>query len=300
MNISRNQHTLASVCEVRGKGYWSGDEVRIVMRPAEKNTGIVLVRSDLPGEPSCPAHVSFRSDAGLRTNLTNGEARFQMVEHLLAALYAFEIDNCRVEINAEELPGLDGSSRPYVSAIQSSGLIIQAAERQRLVIEQLITLHDGAAWITASPAASGVSQFGYQLAFDHPGEIPNQCYSFACTPRRFAHEIAPARTFVTETQAKSLQGRGVAEHVSYQDLLVFGESGPIDNELRFVNECARHKTLDLVGDLSLAGVELIGRFTSHRGGHQLNGRMAKALYELAALSKSAHSNCVFSESRDVA
>ena len=199
----------------------------------------------------------------------------------MAALYAMEIDNCIVEIDSVELPGLDGSSQAYIEALTSSGLIIQPAPRERLVIDQLITLREGDASITASPVTAGTSHFGYKLAFDHPGEIADQSFGFQCTPNRFSHHVAPARTFVTKQQADQLHARGVAKHVSYRDLLVFGQDGPIDNELRYGNECARHKTLDLVGDLALAGVELVGKFVSNRGGHRLNGRMARALYELA-------------------
>jgi UDP-3-O-acyl N-acetylglucosamine deacetylase len=251
------------------------------MRPAPADTGILLVRSDLPGRPSCPASIGHRTDAKLRTNVSRGDAKFEMIEHLMAALYAMEVDNCIVEISGLELPGLDGSSKPYIDALSGAGLIIQAAERPRLVIEQLITLREGSSWISASPVATGVGHFGYQLAFDQPGPISNQNYGFSCTPVRFSRDVASARTFVTEEQAKSLHARGVAKHVSCHDLLVFGDDGPIDNEVRFPNECARHKALDLVGDLALVGVELVGKFVSRRGGHSLNGRMAKALYDLA-------------------
>ena len=283
---SRNQHTIASACEVAGRGYWSSRHVRVVIHPASANTGIQLLRSDQPGRPTCPAHVTSRCDAKLRTNIGRDGARFEMVEHLMAALYAMEIDNCVVEIDSCELPGLDGSSRPYVEALSEAGLVIQAAERPRLVIEQLITLREGNSWITASPLATGGGHFGYQLAFDQPGPIGDQNFGFTCSPIRFSRDVAPARTFVTQQQAETFQSQGVATHVSYQDLLVFGENGPIDNELRFKNECARHKTLDLVGDLALVGVDLIGKFVSYRGGHRLNGRMALALHELAVQSQS--------------
>ena len=103
----------------------------------------------------------------------------------------------------------------------------------------MITLREGSSWIAASPVASGVSYFGYQLSFDHKGAIPNQNYGFACTPIRFSREVASARTFVTEQQAKALHASGVAKHVSYEDLLVFGDDGPIENQVRFKNECAR-------------------------------------------------------------
>lgn len=281
MDITRNQHTIASECRVEGTGYWSAKDVTVVMRPADANTGIRLIRNDLPGNPECPAHVSFRNDASLRTNLANGAAKFEMVEHLLAALYALEIDNCIVEVDSHELPGLDGSSQPFTDALVDAGLVIQAAERPRLVIDQMITVRDGDAWISASPTTAGQTQFGYELIFDRDQGIPNQSFSTTCTPRRFSLELSPCRTFVTESQAQSLHAKGIATHVGYEDLLVFGENGPINNQLHFPNECARHKTLDLIGDLALTGVELVGKFTSHRGGHQLNGKLSAALYQLA-------------------
>ncbi len=281
MNLSRNQHTIATHCEVRGRGYWTAADVRVVMRPAPLGTGIQLIRRDLPGQPECRAHVAQRTDANLRTNVSSGPAKFEMIEHLMAALYAMEIDNCNVEIDSMELPGLDGSSKPYIEALSQAGLVIQAAQQPQLVIEQLITLRDGASWISASPSPTGTGQFSYHLDFDTPGLIPSQSFSFACSPMRFARELSDARTFVTKTQADQLHAQGVAKHVTYQDLLVFGDDGPIDNALRYPNECARHKTLDLVGDLALTGIDLIGKFVSYRGGHQLNGRMARALYDLA-------------------
>ena len=152
MKTPRNQQTLASECTVSGTGYWSGKQVQVRLLPADPSTGILLVRTDLPDQPSCPAHVDYRDNARLRTNLVRGAARFQMVEHVLAPLYAMQIDNCIVEIDGEEFPGLDGSSRHYTDAIQIAGATLQAATRRRLVIEQMITLHDGASWIAASPS----------------------------------------------------------------------------------------------------------------------------------------------------
>lgn len=283
---ARHQHTIASECKLSGIGYWSAKRVSVVMHPAPVNTGIVLVRSDLPSQPTCLAHVSNRTDARLRTNLNDGAASFEMIEHLMAALYALEIDNCLVEIDSWELPGLDGSSQPYVDVLSKAGLIIQAQLKQRLVIDQVITLREGDTWITASPSANGESHFGYQLAFDKAGPICNQSHGINCTPGRFTRELCDARTFVTEQQAQQLHASGVATHVGYHELLVFGDDGPIDNELRYRNECARHKTLDLIGDLALVGVELVGKFVSHRGGHHLNGKMAKALWDLAAQTRS--------------
>lgn len=282
VNPSRNEHTIAVSCEVSGRGYWSGKGVQVIVHPAALGTGVRLIRSDLPTVPVCDAHVSRRYDARLRTNLANGEAEFQMVEHLMAALYALEIDNCICEINAEELPSLDGSSSEFVKQLGSAGLIVQAAPRKQLVIRDRYRIGTMDGWVEAVPSRAGESYFEYQLSFDDQTPIAPQGFGVELSPNRFIREVASARTFVTKAQADQIRESGRASHVTNQDLLVIGSDGPIDNEYRFRNECARHKTLDLIGDLSLAGVELIGRFTSFRGGHNLNGQMASLLAELAA------------------
>lgn len=288
VNPSRNEHTIASSCEVVGRGYWSGKHVRVVCNPSPAGSGITLVRSDLPDRPSCPALTQYAYDANFRTNLCNGDAKFAMVEHLMAALSGLEIDNCVVEIDAEELPGLDGSSLAFAEALIDAGLIVQAAIRRRLVVERPIRVEADGCWIDALPlvtAVSGVEQgayYEYRLDYEDSGVVPPQTFGVLSTPQRFASDIAGARTFVTADQAAMLRSQGVASHVTNQDLVVLGPDGPVDNTFRFDNECARHKTLDLIGDLALAGVDLAGHFVSYRGGHILNGRMASELATLAA------------------
>ncbi|WP_146594860.1 UDP-3-O-acyl-N-acetylglucosamine deacetylase [Novipirellula galeiformis] len=282
MTPSRNEHTIAVSCEVRGRGYWSGRDVRVVMNPAPVGTGIRLVRSDLPSAPSCLASVANRHDANLRTILQDGAARFEMVEHLMAAMVGLEIDNCLVEIDAEELPGLDGSAAAFVESLRTAGLIIQSQPKRRLTVRERIYVNSQTGWIEATPPIDGHTSYEYRLSFDGPSPILDQAYALRMSPHRFIRDVAPARTFVTESQAGLLREQGVASHVTNQDLLVIGDHGPIENSLRFADECARHKVLDLIGDLALANVELVGTFVSYRGGHNLNGRMAQQLAELAA------------------
>lgn len=277
MKSSRSEHTIAVTCQVQGRGYWTGEPVSVIMHPAEAGSGIRLVRPDLPGQPECQAHIDAAEEIHFRTNLCSGAARFEMVEHLLAALAALEIDNCCVEVNGLELPGLDGSSQPYVEALQHAGLIIQARTRTRLVINETFRVENEGCWIEASPSPDGQTQLEYRLSFDDDTPIKPQSYAVAITPFRFTRQLAAARTFVTERQAQLLRDRGVGRHVTNQDLLVFGHQGVIENHLRFPNECARHKTLDMIGDLSLVGADLIGRFVSFRGGHLLNAKMAREL-----------------------
>jgi UDP-3-O-acyl-N-acetylglucosamine deacetylase len=213
-----------------------------------------------------------------------------MVEHLMAAIAALEIDNCLVEIDGEEFPALDGSSLDFARALSHSGLVIQASPKRTLVIGQRYRVGTPEGWIEAVPAKNGEAFFEYQLSFDDGTPIQDQTFSFELTPARFLREVASARTFVTEKQAAEIRGTGMAAHVTNQDLLIIGKDGPIDNEFRFDNECARHKTLDLVGDLALTGVDLVGRFTSYRGGHALNGAMAGLLSDLVASNQQTQHN----------
>ena len=290
----RNEHTIATSCEILGRGYWTGKEVCVQIHPAAHGTGVKLVRTDLPSQndqcdnqpaslqhPHCDALVVNRHDAALRTNLVSGQAKFQMVEHLMAAIAALEIDNCIVEINGEEFPALDGSCLAFAEALSHAGLIIQASPKKTLVIRERHRVGSPNGWIEALPPNRHESYFEYNLGYDDDTPIQPQSFSIELTPDRFLREVASARTFVTEAQATQIRESGVASHVSNQDLLVIGQHGPIDNQLRFDNECARHKTLDLIGDLALAGIELKGRFTSYRGGHTLNGAMATVLSDLA-------------------
>lgn len=264
--------------------------VTVAIHPAPMGTGVRLISSDLASNEVCPANVGFRTDASLRTNLECGTAKFQMVEHLMAALHGLEIDNCLVEIDAEELPALDGSCQGFVQKLRSAGLIVQARQRARLVIQDRYRIGSPEGWIEASPAKRGESYYEYQLSFDDDTPIAPQAFGIELTPDRFVRQVAPARTFVTEKQAAQIRSAGLAAHVSNQDLLVLGPDGPIDNRLRFDNECARHKTLDLIGDLALSGLELVGRFTSFRGGHQLNGKMASRLCQIASQHQQSADN----------
>ena len=281
VNPSRNQHTLAVSCEVHGRGYWTGKHVRVAIHPASINSGIRFVRTDMEEPNDCEASASHREEASLRTNLLNGNVRFQMVEHLMAALAALEIDNCVVEIDGEELPALDGSSHGYVESLSQAGLIIQAAEKKRLVIQEKVRIERDASWVELSPVHHGETYFEYRLSFDDHTPIQPQTFGLNLTPDRFIREVAPARTFVTADQAAAIRSKGLAGHVTNHDLLVIGDEGPIENEYRYKDECARHKTLDLIGDLALSGVEFVGRAVSFRGGHSLNGRVAERLLELS-------------------
>lgn len=277
----RNEHTIAERVRVSGRGYWTGRGVNVHFVPASIGTGIRFVRTDLSDSPEIPVGLTTRTDQSLRTNVAVGEAKVEMIEHAMAALYALEIDNCVVEIDGGELPGLDGSSAAYVDALRSAGLVMQASQKKQLVVDRTIRIGTAANWLEASPSPDGRMHVEYHLDYGPDSPVRPQEFTAAVTPDIFVRELAPARTFVTAEQAANLRSSGVASHVTDRDLLVFDHRGPVNNLLRFPDECARHKALDMVGDLALVGADLIGKFTSHRGGHQLNGLMAEQLCKIA-------------------
>lgn len=280
MDRRRNQHTLSRPARLVGRGYWSGREVTLSFYPATVNTGIEFVRTDLPGCPAVKARCENRSDAQLRTVLQRGPARVEMVEHVMAALYGLEIDNCRVEISGAEVPGFDGSSLPIIDQLRRSGLLMQAALAPSLVIDRFSRLGDADCWIEVAPATDGLLTVDYRLDYGASSPVPEQSYSVAVTPDAFIRELAPARTFVTAEQAQQLRAKGLGCHVTDDELVIFDASGP-RRPLRLDSECARHKALDMVGDLALSGCRIVGRITSYRGGHRLNAEAAEHLCDIA-------------------
>ncbi len=278
MRAFRFQQTLSRPCQVTGRGYWSSQPITVTFLPAPVGTGVQFVRTDLPGQPRLKAVADHRIDMSLRTRLVNGPAMVDMVEHVLAALYALKIDNVEVHCNNCEMPGLDGSSHAYTLALESAGREVQRTERETLVLAQPMRVGNDSQWVVAYPAppSQGLT-VEYQLDYGPTSSISACAYTCPINEFTFVNELAEARTFLTQAEAEHLQSKGVAQHVTTRDLLVFGNDGPIDNALRYPDECARHKALDLLGDLALAGVDIVARIVAHRSGHQLNGQLAGQL-----------------------
>ena len=274
--LARNQHTIAATASVEGFGYWSGYDVRVEFRPAEENAGIVFVRSDLDGCPRIVASVSSRQESPLRTTLRCGGAGVDMIEHIMAALVGLQVDNCEVWVDQAEMPGCDGSSLPFVEALLGAGIVEQSAERACLVVRQSIRLGNDESWIEVTPHATGTARFGYDLDYGD-GPIGRQSLEVDLTPEMFVSELAPSRTFVREEEAEALRSQGLGRRATYRDLLVFGPDGPLENQLRFSDECVRHKILDMVGDIALAQCDVIGRFRAYRSGHRLNAALLSEL-----------------------
>jgi UDP-3-O-acyl N-acetylglucosamine deacetylase len=277
MYTARNQRTIAAPVVVQGVGYWSGEDVRVEFRAAPADTGIVFVRSDLPGAPRIPATVEHRVEIPRRTALQCGTATVEMIEHIMAALSGQQVDNCEIWVDRREMPGCDGSCLPFVDAIKRAGTVQQNAVRRRLVIGRAVRIGGPESWVEARPCCSGQTVLKYELDYGSGSPIGRQSLEISLSPRHFHMNLAPSRTFVLESEAAAMKAQGLGQRATFKDLLVFGSRGPIDNHLRFPDECVRHKLADLVGDLALAGCDLIGRFSAFRSGHRLNAELVRAI-----------------------
>lgn len=273
----RRQQTIARPAVVEGFGYWSGQDVRVEFRPAAADAGVTFVRGDLARPVRIRGVVSNRVETPRRTTLRFGGASVEMVEHIMAALGGLGIDNCEVWVNASEMPGLDGSSLPYVNALTAAGVVEQNVTRPTLVVREVTRLGNDESWVEARPGTSSGLTLKFHLDYGAGNAIGRQTLSLPVTVDSFRRELAPSRTFMLKAEADWLRAQGLGRRASLKDLLVFDADGPIENELRFRDECVRHKALDLIGDLSLAGCDLVAHIIAYRSGHRLNAELVRVL-----------------------
>lgn len=289
-----SQKTLASPARVDGIGLFTGKKSVVVIHPAPTGHGIAFQRTDIPGSAPIPAHASNVIARPRRTALGTASASVETVEHILSALAGLGIDNALIHVEGPEIPMGDGSASPFVEAITRAGIIDQQTRRAFIAPPAPLSVQDGPATITYSPpppgAAEGTLELTYVLDYADAAGLPRQAYTCTISPQHFAREVAPARTFSTQAEAEAASRAGMFAHVSPRDMLVIGPSGPIDNAYRFTDEPARHKLLDLLGDLMLAGGPVAGRIVAVRSGHTLNQSMARALAEACA-SQSNPTTC---------
>lgn len=273
------QRTLRRPATVSGVGYWSGQATRVEMRPAPAGAGIVFVRDDLPVPVRIPVSLECRVEAVARTNLAVAGVGVQMVEHALSALAGLGVDCCAIHVTAEELPGLDGSAQAFVEAIDAAGVEDLGAPVEPIVVDRTVRLGDETNWIEAAPPRWAGLSIDYELDYGESA-IGRQRLALQVTPESYRDQLAAARTFLSSEEAAALQAAGLGLGVGHRDLLVFGPDGPIDNALRWPDECVRHKMLDLVGDLSLAGRPVHASIRASRSGHKLNAALAAKLVAL--------------------
>ncbi len=275
----RHQRTLARPAEVRGVGFITGAQSRLRFLPAAPDTGVAFVRTDLPNRPTFAARPDKVTDTNRRTTLGSAESGVTLVEHALAALAGLRIDNCTIEIDAPEPPGLDGSASGFAEVLVAAGVALQSAHRAIWAATQPVVVTQNGATIGLHPpttASLGLTA-SYILDYGPRSPIVRQSFTTELTPETFAREIASCRTFLLEDEARELLAEGIGRHLTPDQLLVFGPRGPIENRLRFADEPARHKVLDLVGDLALCGFDLVGHVVAYRSGHALNVALATTL-----------------------
>ena len=284
MSVARRQRTLVRPVSVTGFGYFSGRDIRVEFWPAAEHAGITFVRHDIGGAARVPASAALRIDMPRRTTLELNGIRVEMVEHVLAALAGMRVDNCEVWVDAAEMPGCDGSSRSFVEAIDAAGVVEQRSPVRQIVVGRSVRVGDDDSWIEAQPPRSAGLSISFELDYGEQTAIGRQLFAIDVTPDSFRREVASCRTFIPEEAAKGILSQGIGKRVTSRDLLVFGPHGPIDNTLRFPDECVRHKLLDVIGDLALTGCEVVGHVVGHRCGHQLHAELAKRLLEQVEVS----------------
>ena len=273
----RLQHTLSKSVFLSGIGLHSGSLGSIAIHPAPANTGIIFVKQVGDTIEACPATIQFLGQTDHCTTLQFGDFQVQTVEHVLSALAGLEIDNAYVELQGHEIPAADGSAAPFVEILQNGAPIAQEEPRSYIKIVQPIHVKDGQRSISVFPSA--LPHISYFIDFPHP-MIQQQDYQHSCTPQEFTRNISPARTFAFRKEVEFLWSRGLGLGGSLNNTVVFSETGLVnEDDLRFHNECIRHKVLDLIGDLSLIGFPIIGHFQAKRAGHLLHTQLVRAILE---------------------
>ena len=266
------QTTIDKTVSYTGVGLHSGRDVHMVLEPAEPDTGIVFVRTDMPDKPRVRAIATNVTSTLRATTIEENGVKMFTIEHLMSAFHALKIDNCLVNIDAEEPPVADGSSLCFVNLLQEAGILTQDKPRQEMVIDKLYKVEDGDKFVLAIPYD------GFRVSFTsinpHP-LIGIQYGDYDITPESFTKEIAPARTIAYEAEIEALRKMGLGLGGTIENVIVYNDEGWM-NPLHYPDELVRHKILDIVGDLRLAGV-VKGHFIAVKSGHALNTTMAKLL-----------------------
>jgi UDP-3-O-[3-hydroxymyristoyl] N-acetylglucosamine deacetylase len=269
------QRTLRRSISCTGIGLHSGNKVTLSLKPAPADFGIRFRRTDLGGL-EIPATVQHLAGINYATGLSRDAATVETVEHLLSALVSLGVDNVLVELSQPEVPIMDGSAAPFVYLIHEAGVKRLAPPRRYLKIVRPISLSRGDKRIAVYPSEH--FKVTYSIAFDHP-LLRHQSRTMRINEDSFVEEIAPARTFGFLKEVEMLRQQGLALGGSLENAIVIGDTGVLNNGLRFDDEFVRHKILDVIGDLALVGHPLIGHVVAHRGGHALHTAFAAQLLE---------------------
>ena len=271
------QRTIRRSISCTGIGLHSGNKVTLSLKPAPADFGIRFRRTDLGGV-EIPATVQHLAGINYATGLSRDAATVETVEHLLSALVSLGIDNVVVELSQPEVPIMDGSAAPFVYLINEAGVKRLAPPRRYLKVVRPISLSRGDKRIAIYPSEH--FKVTYSIAFDHP-LLRHQSRTMRIDEDSFVEDIAPARTFGFLKEVEMLRQQGLALGGSLENAIVIGDTGVLNNALRFDDEFVRHKILDVIGDLALIGHPIIGHVVAHRGGHALHTAFAAQVLDEA-------------------
>ena len=278
--------TIAQPVTLEGTGLFSARPCAMVISPNETDTGILfelgeeLIPAHIESLSLRPVHPVFAQLKPRCTSIGNDTHTIATIEHIMSALVGLGVTDAHVLIQSEdhhaEIPILDGSSLPFARAIIHAGLTTLDSEIEPIVLRETIVIEEGDASIVIEP--SDTPRYRYTL--EYPGTpIPDATVEWRGDRDAYLEQVAPARTFSLEHEAQQMQGAGLFTHLTTSDMLVIGQRGPIDNAYRLEDECARHKLLDLIGDLALAGAPILASISATRSGHAMAHRAARAILD---------------------
>jgi len=273
------QRTLKQAAKVTGIGLHSGKKVTLTLRPAPENTGIIYARTDLNPVVYFPASADSIRDTTLCTCMINDDGvRISTVEHLNAAMSALGLDNLIVEVDAPEIPIMDGSASPFIYLLLDAGIEEQNAPKKFIRIKQTVRVEEGDKWAEFKPYSHGL-KLDFTIDFTHPmitKEVRN--YKMEFSAQHFIQQLSRARTFTFMKDVEYLQSIGLALGGSLDNAIVLDEYRILNEEgLRFKDELVRHKMLDAVGDLFMCGYNILGDFKAYKSGHGLNNKLLRAV-----------------------
>lgn len=273
------QRTLKKVIHATGVGLHNGEKVTLTLRPALINTGIIFKRVDLPQPNEIKASPEAVHDTRMCSALEQDGARVATVEHLMSALAGLGVDNVLIEVNAPEIPIMDGSSGPFVFLLQEAGLVEQNAAKKFIRILKNVEVIDGDKWVRFEPYHG--FKIDFTIDFNHPVfEHSGNHVQIDFAEDSYIKEISRARTFGFMHEVEYLRSNGLARGGSLENAIVLDEYRVLNNDgLRYEDEFAKHKVLDAIGDLYMLGYPILGAFYAHKSGHALNNKLLRALLQ---------------------
>ncbi|MBI5409573.1 MAG: UDP-3-O-acyl-N-acetylglucosamine deacetylase [Nitrospirae bacterium] len=270
----RLQNTLRKEVLIKGKGLHTGNDIKMRLRPAPRDTGVIFIRTD-KGNIKIKASVTSVVDTTFATTLASEGVKVGTVEHLLAAFAGLNIDNVYVELDGPEVPIMDGSAMPFVNKLVEAGIAKQARAVSFLRILEPVVVIEGQSQIAVTPYEG--TRITYRLFYTHPA-FGEQKLGLDITTMKFVRELASARTFGFLRDVEMLRAKGLAKGGSLENAIVLGEKEVINgNALRFKDEFVRHKILDAVGDISLMGLPIYGHIIANKSGHTLHVKLLKKI-----------------------